>query len=319
MVACSGHGHTDLVQASHRSARGVDAVPGARVADPPVGDPRPVLLTSDASRGSGGRALGVRDVLAAAPRRARRLRRSRGSGLALIGVALVGSIGAVSAVNVALFPHLGETTAESVWQNPGRVPPQSLESTSTTPRSDRTVVVDPTVPPRLVAVAPSTAPSSSAATEQVAGTEAIVESASVTPGQRPAGSGGSTPTTVAGVTVTGTTLPRSPAAPSGSGSGSGSTGSGTVVTAAGGTGGTDDTGPDTSATVGTAPSNTWGTSNSSPDTSDAGGSTAPDVSTATSSPTSSPTSVDDHGGRTKSGSGSGSGGSGSGSGSNSDD
>lgn len=153
------------------------------------------------------------------------------SGGALIGIALAGSIGAVTAVNATLFPSLGRPTNESVWQNPGKVPSTDAPSTQpTTPRAARVLVVDPTAPPVVSAESAraltTTLPASSDAPTSSVEVLAVPQPTTAKPTTSGSGSGGGT--------VTGTTIATVPtAAPvttAGTKSGSSSTTSGPATT-----------------------------------------------------------------------------------------
>lgn len=238
-------------------------------------DTRPALITSrrsDAARDAVGPST-IRNMLQTGPGpRRRRLRLSSG---ALVGVALAGSIGAVTAVNATLFPSLGRPTTESVWQNPGKVPSTEAERTDpTTPRAGRTLVVDPTAPP---VVSPASA--RALTTTRPASSNAPTTSIEVLPVPTPAGAkpahSGSTSNSG---TVTGTTIAAVPAvapvAATGTKTGGGSSTSSPVATDDSSTSvpvarpATDPSTTDASmptGTGGTAPGNTSDTSDTSDD------------------------------------------------------
>jgi hypothetical protein len=191
-------------------------------------------------------AMAIRDVLQTGPRtRRRRLRLSSG---ALIGVALAGSIGAVTAVNATLFPSLGRPTNESVWQNPGKVPSTEAESTQpTTPRAARVLVVDPTAPPVVSAESAraltTTLPASSEAPTSSVEVLAVPQPTTAKPTGSGSGSNSGTGT------VTGTTIATVPtAAPvTTSGTKSGSGGSSSPTSGPAGTDHSSTSSPDTTA------------------------------------------------------------------------
>jgi hypothetical protein len=218
--------------------RQTDDVPPPTPGDPTTGaassrpgttaaDARPTLITSrhtDASMGAAS-AMAIRDVLQTGPRvHRRRLRLSSG---ALIGVALAGSIGAVTAVNATLFPSLGRPTTESVWQNPGKVPSTEAEGTEpTTPRATPVLVVEPTAPPVVSAesaraLTTTTVPASSDAPTSSVDVLAVAQPTTAQPTGSGSGSGTVTGTTIA-------TVPASaPVTTSGTKSGSGGSSSST--------------------------------------------------------------------------------------------
>jgi hypothetical protein len=221
--------------------RQTDDVPPPTPGDPTTGaassrpgttaaDARPTLIASrrtDASMGAAS-AMAIRDVLQTGPRvHRRRLRLSSG---ALIGVALAGSIGAVTAVNATLFPSLGRPTTESVWQNPGKVPSTEAEGTEpTTPRATPVLVVEPTAPPVVSAESAraltTTLPASSDAPTSSADVLAVAQPTTAKPTGSGSGSGTVTGTTIA-------TVPASaPVTTSGTKSGSGGSSSSTSGTA----------------------------------------------------------------------------------------
>ncbi len=136
----------------------------------------------------------------------RRRSRSRLSNATLIGLACVGSIGAVGAVNASLFPSLGHPTSESVWQNPGKVPTSTAGDTTPSARAERVVVVDPTF-----ALVVGVVPAGGAA-------GAVIESTSTEPAPL---------STLDAIGAAQPAAPRPAAASGSSGSGSGS-GSGSV-------------------------------------------------------------------------------------------
>jgi len=244
--------------------RQTDDVPPPTPGDPTTGaassrpsttaaDARPALITSrhtDASMGAAS-AMAIRDVLQTGPRvHPRRLRLSSG---ALIGVALAGSIGAVTAVNATLFPSLGRPTTESVWQNPGKVPSTEAEGTEpTTPRATRVLVVEPTAPPVVSAESAraltTTLPASSDAPTSSADVLAVAQPTTAKPTGSGSGSGTVTGTTIA-------TVPASaPVTTSGTKSGSGGPSSSTSGPATTDHASTPDTDPST--TDATVPTDT---------------------------------------------------------------
>lgn len=147
--------------------------------------------------------MAIRDVLQARPRNHRR--RVRLSTGALVGIALAGTIGAVTAVNATLFPSLGRPTTESVWQNPGKVPSTEAASTQpTTPRAVRVLIVDPTAPPVVSAESAraltTTLPASSEAPTSSVEVLALPQPTAARPTGSGSGSSGSS-TTVTGTTI----------------------------------------------------------------------------------------------------------------------
>lgn len=203
--------------------------------------------------------MAVRDVLQTGPRsRRRRLRLSTG---VLVGVALAGSIGAVTAVNATLFPSLGRTTTESVWQNPGKVPSTEAESTEpTTPRAARVLVVDPTAPPVVSAESAraltTTLPASSDAPTSSVDVLAVAQPTTAKPSN--SGSSGSGSGTVTGTTIATVPTPA-PVTTSGTKSGSGGSSSSTSGPATTDHSSTSTPSTDPSTTDATVPTDTGGT------------------------------------------------------------
>ena len=228
-----------MVMSGHH--RQTEDVPTTTPGDPTTGaassrpgtaaaDARPTLIASrrtDASMGAAS-AMAIRDVLQTGPRvRRRRLRLSSG---ALIGVALAGSIGAVTAVNATLFPSLGRPTTESVWQNPGKVPSTEAGGTEpTTPRAARVLVVEPTVPPVVSAESAraltTTLPASSDAPTSSVEVLAVPQPTTAKPTSSGSGSGSGSGT-VTGTTIATVPTPA-PVTTSGTKSGSGGSSSST--------------------------------------------------------------------------------------------
>ncbi len=237
---CYDHGPM-VIRGPHRQTGPViPTTPGDRTAQSASSrtgngttDARPALITSrraDATTRAMA-PMAIRDVLQTRPRsRRRRLRLSSG---ALIGVALAGSIGAVTAVNATLFPTLGRPTTESVWQNPGKVPSTEAESTEpTTPRAARVLVVDPTAPPVVSAESARALTTTLLASSEAPTSSVEVLAVPLPTAAKPTNSGSSSNSG----TVTGTTIATVPAAApvttTGTKSGSGGSGSSTSGPAA---------------------------------------------------------------------------------------
>lgn len=267
---CYDHGPM-VIRSAHRQTGPVNPTnPGDRTAPPAssrtgngVADARPALITSrrtDVAMGSTA-PMAVRDVLQTGPRsRRRRLRLSTG---VLVGVALAGSIGAVTAVNATLFPSLGRTTTESVWQNPGKVPSTEAESTEpTTPRAARVLVVDPTAPPVVSAESAraltTTLPASSDAPTSSVDVLAVAQPTTAQPTTAKPTSSGSGSGTVTGTTIATVPTPA-PVTTSGTKSGSGGSSSSTSGPATTDHSSTSTPSTDPSTTDATVPTDTGGT------------------------------------------------------------